>query len=106
MPDIRCSQCGRIIKVQGLAATCPNCGNLVTIIGAPPSSGSTHNPPLRDSDAVTDLVPPPPAAEPSFHPLSQQPVLFVPAPIHHTSSWRVVLYAVMVFAGLLITVDW
>ena len=31
MPEIRCSECGRMVKVQGLAATCPHCGNMVTV---------------------------------------------------------------------------
>ncbi len=44
MPDIRCSDCGQIVRVRGLAATCPHCGNLLIAAKLPPPKNAASSP--------------------------------------------------------------
>src|SRR5205809_7500051 len=98
MPDIRCSDCGRYVRVQGLAATCPYCGNLVMV---------THQP---ASEAPPDPAPPVASIErwpyrgPVELPIQVQPVAVEPLPTR--IIWRYAIGATLILVGLVVIVDW
>src|SRR4051812_25077612 len=103
MPDIRCSECGRIVKVQGLAATCPYCGNLVAV--APVESG--YSAPAAAEPPLAHLSSPDPTPPPAAIPVPPPPGAYrVASAKHETHPGWYVLWATLTVIVFLITIDW
>src|SRR4051812_12334870 len=112
MPDIRCSECGHYVRVQGLAATCPHCGNLLfanqqetpapldPTVASNASSGFL----ISGTDPILDasLVEPDPSLPPPPQPMQ---VIAVDAgkPIE---PWKLIVAAVALLLALIVGVDW
>src|SRR4051794_33824231 len=102
MPDIRCSECGRIVKVQGLAATCPFCGNLVAV--APVEGGFSAHAPVEPP--LAQLYAPEQTLPPAAVPVPVPPGAYRAASKHETHPGWYVLWASLTVIGFLITIDW
>jgi hypothetical protein len=91
------------VKVQGLAATCPSCGNLVTVapVAGEPAA-APFDPPLAQIYAPEPVIPQ--QAIPAPPPPSPRRATRAPAKETHP-GWYV-LWAALTVIGLLITIDW
>src|SRR5262245_21696898 len=93
MPDLRCTECGNYVRVQGLAATCPHCGNLVTV-----------NQP-QEQAGLPELSPPP--EQQSYKTPIELPIPVQAIPVSQSApAWKYVAIAAAIMLGLVLPVDW